>query len=213
MSSNKAFGISVAFNVKPDNQAEFLKAMQNNVKQTLETESNSLQFQLGQDLDDPDKFYIHEEYQNIKDHRETHTKTEHYATCIKLIETTPVFKAPPVVDEFYLMHDGPDSKILNRECVCLNVELNIKPERREEFIKCIENNKAGSDREPLCLQYSWGESIEHPNTFHFHEQYVGEEGVEAHNAAPHFKVWEEFAGTGPFSKPPTVQKFKAIVVE
>ncbi len=57
------------------------------------------------------------------------------------------------------------------------------------------------------MQYSWGENADAPNTFHFHEQYVGEEGVEAHGAAPHFAVWEEFASRGnPFSKLPLLQK-------
>jgi len=94
----------------------------------------------------------------------------------------------------------------------LNVELCIKPEVREEFLDVIRNNKEGSDKEPLCLQYSWGENENTPNTFHFHEEYIGEEGLAAHNAAPHFAVWEEFASKGsPFAKPPIVHKFKALL--
>lgn len=88
----------------------------------------------------------------------------------------------------------------------------MKPEVRDEFLGVIRQNAAGSNNEPLCLQYSWGESVNEPNTFHFHEQYVGEEGLAAHNAADHFGIWEEFASKGnPFARPPIVQKFKLIV--
>ena len=77
-----------------------------------------------------------------------------------------------------------------------------------------------------------GESTTERNTFYFHEQYKGKAGFEAHTQAPHFKVslkwtrhsdcsekerrlkvvrvqvWEEFAATEPFTKPPEVQFFE-----
>ena len=210
MSKNGPFALNVAFKVKPDRRDEFLSVMKKDVKQTLTTEPNAQQFLLGQDVDDPNVFYLHEEYKSMTDHRETHSNTKHYDDCMEFFSTEP-FSEPLTCDEFILAHDGPADKVSNRKAVCLNVELNIKPDRRLEFLKVIENNKQGSDQEPACLQYSWGENIEKPNTFHFHEQYIGEEGVEAHNAAPHFKVWEDFANTDPFAKPPLVQKFNALV--
>ena len=94
--------------------------------------------------------------------------------------------------------------------VALNVILRIKPEVREEFLKVILNNQKGTmnkELEPLAIEYTFGEDANEPNTFHFHEKYVGEEGIAAHNRAPHFLVWEEFAGTDPFSAPPEVYKF------
>lgn len=57
-------------------------------------------------------------------------------------------------------------------------------------------------------RYDWGESANEPNTFHFHEQYKGRKGFEAHAAAPHFKAWEEFASTGPFTKEPEVNFYE-----
>lgn len=35
-------------------------------------------------------------------------------------------------------------------------------------------------------------------------QYMGKAGFEAHQAAPHFKEWEKFASSDPFSAPPEV---------
>ena len=41
---------------------------------------------------------------------------------------------------------------------CLNVKLCIKPERREEFLKCIEANAHGTrTTEKLAVEYTWGE--------------------------------------------------------
>ena len=94
--------------------------------------------------------------------------------------------------------------------VALNVILRIKPEVRNEFLDVILNNQRGTldkDLEPLALEYTFGEDNDEPNTFHFHEKYIGEEGIVAHNKAPHFLVWEEFASTNPFTSPPEVYKF------
>ena len=77
---------------------------------------------------------------------------------------------------------------------CLNVQLCIKPERRDEFLATIKANQAGTlSKEPLAVTYLFGEDETTPNTFHFHEKYKGRAGFEAHTKAPHFAVWETFA--------------------
>jgi quinol monooxygenase YgiN len=94
--------------------------------------------------------------------------------------------------------------------VALNVILRIKPEVRDKFLEVILNNQKGTEDkelEPLALEYIFGEDTSEPNTFHFHEKYLGEEGIAAHNAAPHFLVWEDFAQTNPFTSPPEVYKY------
>ena len=94
--------------------------------------------------------------------------------------------------------------------VALNVILRLKEEAREKFLEVILNNQKGTlnkELEPLALEYIFGEDANEPNTFHFHEKYLGEAGIAAHNAAPHFAVWEEFVQTDPFTSPPEVYKF------
>ena len=77
---------------------------------------------------------------------------------------------------------------------CVNVNLYVKPERREEFLRVIRINAQGTrTKEPLNIAYTWGESVNEPNTFHFQEQFMGEEGFVAHTQAPHFEVWKQFA--------------------
>ena len=96
---------------------------------------------------------------------------------------------------------------------CVNVTLCVKSERREEFLRCIAANAAGTmGSEPAALLYQWGESTTTPNTFHLQEAYVGKTGFEAHTATAHFVAWEKFAGTDPFTAEPEVQQFSAIHV-
>mgnify|MGYP003465753783 CR=1 FL=1 len=92
--------------------------------------------------------------------------------------------------------------------IALNVILRIKPEVREDFLNVVRQNQSGTrNDEPLALEYNFGEDASIPNTFHFHEKYKGEEGVLAHQAAPHFKVWEDFVKTDPLTSEPEVYKF------
>ena len=94
---------------------------------------------------------------------------------------------------------------------CLNVKLCIKPERRDAFIACIQNNQKGTlATEPLAIEYVWGEDLNEPNTFHFFEKYEGRRGFEAHQATPHFAAWEEFAASEPFTSPPVVQFYEEM---
>lgn len=96
---------------------------------------------------------------------------------------------------------------------CLNVNLYIKPEKREEFIAVIKQNQAGTlANEPLAKLYTWGESTTSPNTFHFQEQYTNITGFEAHTKSKHFSIWEQFASTldSPFSRPPEIFFFEEI---
>lgn len=91
------------------------------------------------------------------------------------------------------------------------VKLCIKAERRDEFLECIANNQRGTlSAEPLALEYKYGEDETTPNTFHFYEKYKGKEGFEAHQKAPHFAVWEKFAGTDPFTSPPEIAFFEEV---
>ena len=92
---------------------------------------------------------------------------------------------------------------------CLNVQLCIKPERRDEFLATIKANQAGTlSKEPLAVTYLFGEDESTPNTFHFFEQYEGRAGFEAHTQAPHFADWEAFASTDPFTSPPVVSFYE-----
>ena len=116
----------------------------------------------------------------------------------------PGRSTPPV-----MLANAVTNGMLGGSKFCVNVQLCIKPERRDEFIACIRNNQQGTlQTEPLAIEYVWGEDTEVANTFHFYEKYEGLKGFEAHKATPHFAAWEAFAATDPFTSEPVVNFYE-----
>ena len=72
----------------------------------------------------------------------------------------------------------------------LKVSFDVKPERRGDFLAAIRANEKGTNKEPLNRAYLWGEDTETPNRFHFHEEYQGSAGFEAHLASAHVAAWD-----------------------
>eukprot|EP00302_Diacronema_sp_CCMP2436_P040894 CAMPEP_0180017002 /NCGR_PEP_ID=MMETSP0984-20121128/19652_1 /TAXON_ID=483367 /ORGANISM="non described non described, Strain CCMP 2436" /LENGTH=300 /DNA_ID=CAMNT_0021940063 /DNA_START=8 /DNA_END=910 /DNA_ORIENTATION=+ len=100
-----------------------------------------------------------------------------------------------------------------RPLYCVNVKLCVTPAARDTFLTCIRENQAGTLRtEPLAVKYLVGEDAHTPNTFHFLEQYMGEAGFAAHTESAHFKAWEVFAATEPFTAPPMVAFYEEDLI-
>lgn len=213
MSDNKVFALNAKFSIKPSRREEFISIIRNDQTETLEKEPKALQFVVGEDTENVNTFYLHEQYIGEEGFQE-HTETPHFAEWMKFTESDPFEEGgAPAVDFFFGTHAP--QKIDVRKAYCLNVEICVQEKYRDEFIKVIENNAKGSNNdEKLCLQYSWGESKEVANAFYFHEQYTGDnegrEGFDVHATMPHFKVWEELAAKEPFSKPPVVSFYRTL---
>jgi quinol monooxygenase YgiN len=215
MSTQKPFCLNVRLDVKPHRRDEFLRVIQHDGQSTVANEPGALQFVVGEDVDSANTFHLHEQYKS-EDAFHYHTQTPHYAKWHTFCNSDPFVVDPLVVNTYHGTHADTAAPIPMRAAFCLNVELNIQPDAREEFLKVIDKNQKGSNAEPLCLQYHYGESTTTPNTFFFHEEYIGKDGgkqgFEAHQATPHFAAWEQFASTGePFTKPPTVSLYKSLI--
>jgi quinol monooxygenase YgiN len=217
--------------VKPEKRDVWLSNIRDDQQCTRRDEPGNLQFVIGQDVDDPNTFYLHEEFADVAAFQ-AHCNTPHFARYSAFCDNEQPFLGEPEILFFHPLEevekDGADGKTktkkkrpIHKDAFGLNVNLYPKVTVREEFLKVISNNKKGTDTtEPLALQYTYGESTTVPgigtpsptsspsNVFHFHEQYTGsnhgKEGFEAHASAPHFAAWEEFEGTDPFEKPPEV---------
>ena len=138
-------------------------------------------------------------------------------TCCHAFNFARVQTNSMIRKDLFQLHSTPDNTNPSSQVkkYCLNVNLYIKPERREDFIKTIRINTAGTrTNEPLNCMYLWGESTTEKNTFHFQEQFYGKEGFLAHENAPHFAVWKQFADAkgddSPFSKPPVIHFFEEM---
>jgi quinol monooxygenase YgiN len=95
--------------------------------------------------------------------------------------------------------------------ISLVVKIRIKPEHRDTFLKAIEVDALGSERdEPGCLRFNVLQSEADENVYYFYEVYKDEAALEAHRAAPHYAVWREAAAValdGPADVQRTVTVF------
>ena len=80
--------------------------------------------------------------------------------------------------------------------LALWVKVRIKSEERERFLKAIEIDALGSERdEPGCLRFNVLRDLQDQNVYYFFEVYRDETALEAHRAAPHYAVWRSAADT------------------
>jgi quinol monooxygenase YgiN len=74
------------------------------------------------------------------------------------------------------------------------VKVRIKPDQRQRFLDAIEHDALHSEGdEPGCLRFNVIRDRQDENVYFFYEIYKDEAALEAHRAAPHFKVWQEAA--------------------
>jgi len=76
------------------------------------------------------------------------------------------------------------------------VKVRVKPEGRERFLKAIEVDALGSERdEPGCMRFNVLQDAQDQNVYYFYEVYRDEAALETHRAAPHFAAWQAAADT------------------
>jgi (4S)-4-hydroxy-5-phosphonooxypentane-2,3-dione isomerase len=74
--------------------------------------------------------------------------------------------------------------------IAMWVKVRIKPDMREKFLKAIEVDALGSERdEPGCLRFNVLQDEKDANVYYFYEIYKDQAALEAHRATPHYAVW------------------------
>ena len=69
----------------------------------------------------------------------------------------------------------------------LIVEVNVKPEKRDQFIEVITDDASHSEAdEPGCLRFDVLQDTADENKFFFYEVYKDDASVAAHRETPHF---------------------------
>ena len=80
--------------------------------------------------------------------------------------------------------------------LAMRVKVRVKPDGRERFLKAIEVDALGSERdEPGCLRFNVLQDAQNQNVYYFYEAYRDEAALEAHRAASHYAVWRAAADT------------------
>ena len=76
----------------------------------------------------------------------------------------------------------------------LLVQVEVRPEWREEFLAGISANAEASVRdEPGCLRFDVCSVAADPHRFLYYELYTDAAAFAAHKASPHFAQWREIA--------------------
>jgi quinol monooxygenase YgiN len=76
----------------------------------------------------------------------------------------------------------------------LVVQMEVRPERRDEFLAGMAANAEAAVRdEPGCLRFDVSAVADDPNRFFLYELYTDAEAFAAHKASPHFAQWRRIA--------------------
>ncbi len=76
----------------------------------------------------------------------------------------------------------------------LMVQMQVRPERRDEFLAGMAANAEASARdEPGCLRFDVCSVESDPNRFVLYELYTDAAAFAAHKASPHFAQWRVIA--------------------
>ena len=76
----------------------------------------------------------------------------------------------------------------------LVVQMQVRPDRREEFLAGMAANAEASVRdEPGCLRFDVSAVAADADHFFLYELYTDAAAFEAHKASPHFAQWRQIA--------------------
>src|SRR3984893_4289132 len=74
------------------------------------------------------------------------------------------------------------------------VKVKIKAAMRDRFLKAIEADALGSERdEPGCLRFNVFQDEKDENVYYLFEVYKDQAALEAHCNTPHYAMWREGA--------------------
>jgi autoinducer 2-degrading protein len=74
----------------------------------------------------------------------------------------------------------------------LLIEVQVKPERRAEFLEVIRDDASHSEHdEPGCLRFDVLQDTENENKFYYYEVYRDEAARAAHRQTPHFARYSQ----------------------
>jgi autoinducer 2-degrading protein len=76
------------------------------------------------------------------------------------------------------------------------VEVEVKPDRMDDFLAAMAVDVAGSRQEDGCLRFDLLRDNSNLHRFFFYEVYTDAAAVDVHKATPHFKAWADFKESG-----------------
>lgn len=118
------------------------------------------------------------------------------AAVVGAIERDGLAKAFEIKTNYLEMKPGvsPQLSVTLQACrpIAIILEVEIKKECVEEFLKVMEADAQGSRAEPGCLRFDLLRDEENPCKFITYEVFESAAAIEAHRDMPHTKAWGAF---------------------
>ena len=82
------------------------------------------------------------------------------------------------------------------------ITIDIKPERKESFIKgLLDNARSSAENEPGCLRFDVLQDDENSNRIYLYEVYRDAAAIESHSQTPHLRRWHSIVKDSWYAKP------------
>eukprot|EP00929_Paragymnodinium_shiwhaense_P033291 TRINITY_DN18307_c0_g1_i1.p1 TRINITY_DN18307_c0_g1~~TRINITY_DN18307_c0_g1_i1.p1 ORF type:complete len:258 (+),score=64.29 TRINITY_DN18307_c0_g1_i1:104-877(+) len=95
--------------------------------------------------------------------------------------------------------------------ICLLVTVDIKGERLEDFLKCMEEDAKGTRAEGGCQRFDLLRSRDRSTQFVLYEVYESGAAIDHHKTTAHYKGWVDFKASGGVEKQ-AVEKFTTSTI-
>ena len=73
--------------------------------------------------------------------------------------------------------------------VAIVVTLEAHPDKVDAMLEALEENAAGSIKEPGCHKWEYSQHLEDPEKFAIYEIYDDEDAIKQHKSSEHFLHW------------------------
>src|SRR5215216_3751267 len=78
------------------------------------------------------------------------------------------------------------SQKVRKIMIVIRVNTNVKPDKRSEFLKAIQDETPESQAFEGCVSYVWSENVQKPNEFALYEEWETLENLNAYKNSAHF---------------------------
>jgi len=190
--------------IKEDRIDDFLKVMEKDAKGSRDKSQDPgcIRFDFLHSRDTPNRYYFFEIFTDA-DGAAQHKNTAHYRAWADFkasggVENQEVVKleSASIPGVWAIQaNNAPYSQAGS----CVFVQVEIKPDRIDDFLKAMEVDVTKSrirGLDPGCLRFDLLRSKDDPNKFVFYEAYTDDEAAAYHKTTDHYKAWADFKATG-----------------
>jgi quinol monooxygenase YgiN len=200
--------VIVVVDIKEDRIEDFLKVMEMDAKGSRDQSQDPgcMRFDFLHSRDIPNRYYFYEVFTDDEGAAQ-HRTTAHYKAWADFKASGGVEKQEVLKLETASIPGGwalqANNEPHSQAGACMFVQVQIKPDRIDDFFKAIEVNGKGSrirGLDPGCLRFDLLRSKDDEHKFVFYEAFTDDEAIAYHKTTDHFKKWSDFRATDGVAK-------------